>query len=101
MTQAELFQMLKSTGLPVTYYEWTAPPSLPYIVYLFADSDNFGADNQVYVDIENYQVELYSDKKDKPSEKLVEDKLKENEIYYEKSEEYIESEKMYQIIYDI
>lgn len=101
MTQKELFQLLKSTGLPVTYYEWNNPPSLPYIVYLFRDTSNFGADNQVYIDIENFQVELYSDKKDLDSEKLIQDLFNENEIYYEKSEIYIESEEMYQVIYDI
>lgn len=101
MTQAELYNLLKSTGLPVDYNHFKTPPSLPYIVYLFTYSDNFGADNKVYQKIDNYRVELYSDKKDLVSEKLIEDLLDENEIFYDKTETYIESEELYQVIYEI
>jgi len=101
MTQAELYNLLKSTGLPVAYNHFKNPPSLPYIVYLFTFSNNLGADNKVYQKINNYKVELYSDKKDLVSEKLIEDLLDENEIFYDKTETYIESEKLYQVIYEI
>lgn len=103
MTEAELHNLLKSTGLPVAYHHFDEknPPSLPYIVYLFVSSANFGADNKVYAKRNNYQVELYADKKDPASEKLLEDLFDSNDIYYDKSETYIESEKMYQVIYEI
>lgn len=101
MTQAELYNLLKSTGLPVAYNHFKKPPCLPYIVYLFTFSNNFGADNKVYQKINNYQVELYSDKKDLASEKLIEDLLDENEIFYDKIETYVESEEFYQVIYEI
>jgi len=101
MTQNELYNLLKSTGLPVAYHHFDEPPSLPYIVYLFTFSDNLGADNKVYQKINNYQVELYSEKKDLESEQLLENVFDENDIYYDKSETYIESEEMYQVIYEI
>ena len=101
MTQDELYNLLKSTGLPVAYHHFKNPPNLPYIIYLFTYSDNFGADNKVYSKISNYLIELYSDKKDLVNEKLIEDLFDNNNIYYEKSEVYIENEEMYQVIYEI
>jgi len=101
MTQNELYNLLKSTGLPVAYHHFDEPPNLPYIVYLFTYSSNFGAEDRVYQKIDNYQVELYSEKKDLAREQLIENLFDENDIYYDKSETYIESEEMYQVIYEI
>lgn len=96
-----LFNLLKSTGLPVAYHHFTAPPTPPYIVYLFTDSENFGADNRVYVKGDNYQVELYTDKKDLVAEGKIETALDGASIFYDKTELYIETEKLYQVIYHI
>lgn len=96
-----LLNILKSTGLKVAYNNFKTPPSLPYLVYLFTDSDNVGADNKVYKKRNNYQVELYSKLKDMALEKLVEDALDENDIFYDKTETYIDSEGLYQILYEI
>ena len=68
---------------------------------MFTYSSNFAADGKIYKRFDNYQVELYSDKKDLESEQLLENIFDENDIYYDKSETYIESEKMYQVIYEI
>jgi len=99
--EATLFTLLKSTGLPVAYHHFTSPPTPPYIVYLFSYSSNFGADNRVYSKQSNYQVELYTTEKDPVSEKLIEDLFDEHDIYWEKSETYIESEGLYQVLYEI
>lgn len=101
MTQEELFSVLKLTGLPVAYHHFKKPPNLPYIVYLLTYSDNFGAENKVYHKIDNYQVELYSAIKDLASEQLLEDLFDDNDIYYDKTETYIESENLYQVMYEI
>ncbi len=101
MTEVEFYNLLNSTGLPVTYNHFKNPPSLPYIVYLFTFSNNLGADNKVYQKISNYQVELYSDKKDLTSEKLIEDLFDNNDIFYDKTETYIDSENFYQVMYEI
>lgn len=101
MDEVTLFNLLKSTGLPVAYHHFTSPPSPPYIVYLFAYSSNFGADNKVHKEIPNYQVELYTKTKDPAAETLIEDLFDANEIYWEKTETYIESEGLYQVLYEI
>jgi len=99
--EAALFQLLKTTNLPVAYHHFTSPPSPPYIVYLFSYSSNFGADNKVYDAAKNFQVELYTKTKDLASEKLIEDALNGADVYWEKTETYIESEGLYQVFYEI
>lgn len=101
MTLDGLHSLLKSTGMPVTYRAWPendAPP-LPYICYLVAYSNNFGADNRVYWKINHIQVELYTKLKDQEAEDRVENAL--SSLYWEKTEEYIETERCYQILYEI
>jgi len=99
--EAALFTLLKSTGLPVAYHHFTSPPTPPYIVYLFSYSSNFGADNKVHSQADNYQVELYTVKKDPTSEALIEGLFDANEIYWDKTETYIDSEGLYQVLYEI
>ena len=101
MTQADLFAALKSLGLPVAYGEFTQSTSPPFITYQFYNNDDLFADNQNYVAVDNFQVELYTTKKDLAKEKLVQDKLKELNLPYSKSETYLESEKMRQVVYEI
>ena len=101
MDEAALFNLLKSTGLPVAYHHFTSPPSPPYIVYLFAYSSNFGADNKVHSQADNYQVELYTKTKDPAAEALIEGLFDANDIYWDKTETYIESEGLYQVLYEI
>ena len=101
MDEATLFTLLKTINLPVAYHHFTSPPSPPYIVYLFSYSSNFGADNKVYEAGKNFQVELYTTKKDPASEKLIEDALNGADAYWDKTETYIESEGLYQVLYEI
>jgi hypothetical protein len=101
MTQAELYQALKSIGFPVAYGSFTNPVTPPFITYQFSYSSDMIADNQNYVEISNFQVELYTDKKDLNAEKLVQDKLKELGLPYRKFETYLDTENLYQILYEI
>jgi hypothetical protein len=99
--EATLFTLLKTLNLPVAYHHFTSPPTPPYIVYLFSYSSNFGADNKVYDAEKNFQVELYTTNKDPTSEALIEGLFDANEIYWEKTEMYIDSEGLYQVLYEI
>ncbi|MDI9479520.1 MAG: hypothetical protein QM229_01800, partial [Bacillota bacterium] len=67
----------------------------------FAYSSNFGADNKVHKEIPNYQVELYTKTKDPAAEALIEGLFDDNDIYWEKTETFIESEGLYQVLYEI
>lgn len=101
MTQIELYNHLKSIGLPVSYHHFTETPAPPYLIYLYSYSNDLIADNHNYKEISYFQIELYTTKKDLSSEKLVEDKLKEIELPYSKIETWIDSEKLYQVIYEV
>ena len=101
MDEAALFTLLETAGLRVAYHHFTSPPSPPYIVYLFSYSSNFGADNKVYDAEKNFQVELYTKTKDPTSEALIEGLFDANEIYWDKTETYIDSEGLYQVLYEI
>lgn len=106
MTQAELYQALKSIGLPVAYGEFidtpeNPAPSPPFITYQYAYSGDMIADNQNYLEAAFYQIELYTDKKDPATEKLVENKLKELRLPYSKIETWLDSENLRQVIYEV
>lgn len=101
MTLKELGTLLESTGLPVIYRAWPekeAPP-LPFICYLVAYSNNFGADGGVYAKVDHIQVELYTKQKEPQTEDKVEKAL--SSLFWEKTETYLDSEKCYQILYEI
>ncbi|MEN2765681.1 hypothetical protein [Ornithinibacillus xuwenensis] len=107
MTLIELNQLLKATGLPVAYShfrntESLSPPSPPFITYLELDSNNFYADNKTYKQVRNVNIELYTNKKDLEAESKIENLLDSNDIPYETTPtEWIESEKLFQKIYEI
>lgn len=101
MTLTELADLLKSTGIPVTYYAWpeNQAPQLPFICYLTPGSNNFAADGLVYYPVTQVNVELYTKIKSPETEAKVEEALA--SIFWDKSETYIDSEKCYQIVYEI
>ena len=101
MDEATLYALLKTINLPVAYHHFTSPPTPPYIVYLFSYSSNFGADNKVYSGAKNFQVELYTKTKDPTSEALIEGLFDANDIFWDKTETYIDSEDLYQVLYEI
>ncbi|MEF2965036.1 hypothetical protein V3851_04265 [Paenibacillus sp. M1] len=101
MTQTEFFNALKAIGYPVVYSHFSTDPAPPYLVYVFAYSDDMMADNLNYLGINNFQVELYTTKKDLAAEKLVKDKLKELELPYTQTEAWIEDDKLFQNIFEI
>jgi len=106
MTQTDLFNALVSLGMPVAYGQFIGTPknpvpAPPFICYQFTDDADFKADNQNYIEISNFQIELYTPKKDLTKEQLVQDKLKELRLPYSKLEAWLDTEKMWQILYKI
>jgi hypothetical protein len=102
----QLALILQSTGLPVAYSHFVQSeneplPQPPFITYLVAYSSNFGADNSVYYQIRNIAIELYTDTKNEETERIVEQALNENDLFYQSTENYIESEQLFQKIYEV
>jgi len=103
---SELATLLGGLGYPVAYSHFkeskTNPvPKPPFIIYQEEESDNYGADNQVWKKVKNYRIELYSDKKDLKMESKVEDLLDEYGIFYDTNELFIVAEDLFQRTYFI
>ncbi|MGR6912496.1 hypothetical protein RCJ96_26655 [Bacillus sp. BSL6] len=105
MTLGELTKILEATGYPVAYSHFTPTsgnpvPKPPYICFLVNGSANLMADNKVYHKIDDLNIELYTIKKDLVAEAKLEKVLDDHEIPYDSYGTFIESEKMYQKIYE-
>ena len=97
----ELLQMLEEMGLPFAYHHFAEgeSPEPPFVCYLLPGSNNFSADGKVYYKINEVHIELYTDWKDLEVEQGVEAVLDEHGVFYNKSEVWIESEKLYEVLY--
>lgn len=82
-------------------FPFNAAPALPFICYMETETSNFLADSKVYKKIQEVKIELYSDRKDMASESAIESMLDSNLLIWEKSEFFIDSEDMFQIVYEI
>lgn len=101
MKLPELKKLLDATGYPVAYSHFKEAKPVPYICYLVTFSPNFHADNKTYHKINAVDIELYTDKKDLAAEAVLETILDEHEIPYESDETFIESEQLFQKIYEV
>ena len=96
-----LISIIKETGIPYAYDHFAEgeAPDPPFLCYLLPGSDNFSADGKVYHKISEVRLELYTDFKDLPSEQRVETALDAAGIFYNKTETWIYSEKLYEVLY--
>ena len=96
-----LITILDSIGIPYAYDHFAEgeSPEPPFICYLLPASDNFVADGRAYFKIDEVHIELYTDRKDLSMEGKIEAVLDAHGIFYEKSEVWIESEKLYEVLY--
>lgn len=106
MTLEELNLILKTTGFPVAYSHFVESenepaPQPPFVVYVVVYSNNFMADNRVHKRIETVQIELYTNKKDLEAEAILEAALNENYLPYQTTETFIDSEQLFQKIYEV
>ena len=101
MTLEELAGMLEKTGFPFAYDHFAEgeSPDPPFICYLLPQSDNFSADGKVYLKVSSVNIELYTDSKDLSVEQKLETVLDTHGIFYDKSEVWIESERLYEVLY--
>ncbi len=97
----ELLQILNETEIPFAYHHFAEGESTepPFICYLLPGSNHFSADGKVYYKINEVHIELYTDCKDLAAEQKLEDVLDEHGIFYNKSETWIESERLYEVLY--
>lgn len=97
----KLLQLIAEIDIPSAYDHFAEgeSPSPPFITYLLPGSDNFPADGRVYFRITEVHIELYTDEKDPTVERQVETVLDAHGIFYDKTEVWIDSEKLYEVLY--
>lgn len=103
MTYKDITDMLEEANLPLAHHHFAEgeSPDPPFLIFLFPESDNFGADDKVYQKIDVLYIELYTDKKEPTLEESLETILDNHNLFYQKSETWIEDEKMYEVLYEM
>lgn len=97
----ELLTMIREMDIPFAYDHFAEgeSPDPPFICYIMPGSDNFAADGRAYHKINEVHIELYTDFKDLSVEQKVEAVLDSHDIFYDRLETWIETEKMYEVLY--
>ena len=97
----KLLEIIEKIGFPSAYHHFAEgeSPNPPFLIYILPASDNFSADGRVYFKANEVHIEVYTDYKNLDIEKKVEVVLDDYGIFYNKMEIYIESEKLYKVLY--
>ena len=103
MTYKQIASMVSSIGLPYAYYQFPegTAQAPPFVVFFYADTDDMFADDTNYQRIATLNIELYTIEKDFATESTIEQILTNNNLTYYKEENYIDSEQMWQIAYEM
>lgn len=96
-----LVEILEKIGIPFAYDHFAEgeSPDPPFLCYLLPGSDHFAADGMVYYGIEEIHIELYTDRKDPAMERMVSSVLDAHGIFYSRTETWIGSEKLYEVLF--
>ena len=102
MTYEEISEMMQEIGLPNAYHHFAEgeSPNPPFLLFLSPGENTFGADNLMYHSFKQLDIELYTDEKSPDTESRVEEVLTQHNIYFKKTETYIESEQLYEVLYE-
>lgn len=97
--------MVASIGLPYAYYQFEGTkehpaPDPPFVCFYYTESDDMFADDSNYARIERLVIELYADNKSFDLEDRAAAALAANGLTYEKSETWLDDERMYMTIYN-
>lgn len=101
MSYSQVYDMIQTAHIPAAYYQFTKQTAVepPFICFYFESDDDMIADNTNYQKIGNLVIELYTAAKDRIAEFTVEQMLKYNDLVYTRSEEAIDSEQLYMVVF--
>ena len=101
MTHNDVFEVLEELSLPIAYDHFAEgeSPDPPFLCFLYPKNIPLGADNTVYYQLHELDIELYTDEKNPEVERQVEAVLDRHGIFYDKTEVWIETEKLYEVLY--
>ena len=94
MTYEQIAEMMEEMGLPFAYHHYAEgeSPEPPFLLFLSPVA---------YFSCKQLDIELYTDKKQPELEEQVESVLSQHEIYYTKTETFIDSEELYEVLYEM
>lgn len=103
MLLAEIEPMIAEIGLPYAYYAFTknTAQAPPYVVFYSPGHDDLMADNTNYQKILQLRIELYTKTKRYDLEEEIEEILADHEITYSVTEDFIETDGVFMITYDM
>lgn len=107
MTFAEIITMmddikaLTSAEYAYDHFAEGEAPNPPFICFLMPESRDFIADDTNYFKQRELDIELYTDAKNPGLEELIEAELENYEFVYSKTETWIESERLYEVLYEM
>ena len=102
MTYQEVASMIGSIGIPYAYDHFTDETGreLPFICFIYPETDDFIADNKNYTKIRRLQIELYTANKDFDLEARVEAVLEAAGLVYNGNGDFLNTEQMYMQTYN-
>lgn len=103
MNYEEINEMMLETGLPFAYHHFAEgeSPEPPFLIFQSTGENTFSADNLMYHNFKELDIELYANEKSPETEAEIESILKHHHIFYNKTEVWIESEKLYEVLYEM
>ena len=103
MTTQEVATMVAEIGIPSAYYQFpdNTEQTTPFVCFFYSGDNDFKADDSNYQKIEHLIIELYTDNKDFALEQTVESVLASHEMVWTRDEEWIESERMLEVVYEM
>lgn len=103
MNHEQVVTMAEETGLPFAYDHFVEgqSPEPPFLVFLYPGDNNFAADGITYFKVNRLHLELYTDEKSIELEEKVEAVLTRHGNFYGKSEVWIDSENLYEVLYEM
>lgn len=103
MTYEQINSIMEEIGLPFAYHHFGEgeSPNPPFLIFLSPGENTFSADNYMYFSFKRLNIELYTDEKSPETERQIETVLRRHHIFYNKSEVWIESEKLYEVLYEM
>ena len=103
MTIQEVAAMIAEINIPYAYYQFPegTEQATPFACFFYSNNDDLKADNANYQKIEHLILEVYTDNKDFTLEAAVENVLANHDMTWTRDEEWIESERMLEVIYEM
>ena len=103
MTTQEIATMVADFKIPYAYYQFPegTGQATPFVCFFFSGDNDVKADDSNYQKVEHLIIEVYTDNKDFNLEATVESVLASYEMVWSRDEEWIESERMLEVIYEM